>query len=51
MRCLRKAVHKTRRDKMKNNDIGNIIGTTPLQLYTERINLFAHIMRMTPVIH
>ena len=30
MKCLRKAVNKTRRDKVKNEVIGAIVGTKPI---------------------
>ena len=48
MRCLRKAVNITRRDRVRNTDIRNIIGITPITEHIEhqRINWFGHLVRM-----
>jgi hypothetical protein len=48
MRCLRQVVNKTRRDKISNNTIRNMIGTIPCLDYIEnqRLKWFGHITRM-----
>ena len=50
MRCLRKTINVTRRDRYKNNTIRTLIGTEPLQEYINRqqIKWFGHIIRMMP---
>jgi len=50
MRCLRKAINVTRRDKMRNEDIRKIVGTTPCIQHIERQKMkwFGHLMRMEP---
>ncbi len=50
MKCLRKAVNKTRRDKIKNEAIRGMVGTKPIldQIEHHRIKWFVHLMRMDP---
>ena len=50
MRCLRKAVNKTRRDKIKNEVIRDMVGLTPILHHVEqqRIRWFGHLTRMPP---
>ena len=50
MRCLRKAVNVTRRDRVRNENIRSTVGTTPCIQYIEkqRIKWFGHLMRMEP---
>ena len=50
MRCLRKAINVTRRDRMRNEDIRKAVGTTPCIQHIERqkIKWFGHLMRMEP---
>jgi hypothetical protein len=50
MRVLRKAANKTMRDRMQNEEIRKIVGTTPVNEYIEkqRVNWFGHLMRMNP---
>ena len=50
MRCLRKAANVTRRDRVRNENIRNIVGTTPCLQYIEnqKIKWFGHLMRMKP---
>jgi len=51
MRCLRKAVNKTRRDHMRNEEIRRTVGTTPVVKFIEkqRLKWFGHLMRMNPM--
>ena len=48
MRCLRKVVNKTRRDKVRNVDIRNTIGIPPCIEFIEqqRLKWFGHLVRM-----
>ncbi|GFR65018.1 hypothetical protein ElyMa_000194600 [Elysia marginata] len=48
MRCLRKAVNKTRLDKIRNEVIRAQAGATPVLQHVEnqQIKLFGHLMRM-----
>ncbi|GFR65799.1 cyclin-dependent kinase 9 [Elysia marginata] len=48
MRCLRKAVNKTRRDKIRNETIRAQVGATPVLQHVEnqQIKWFGHLMRM-----
>ena len=49
MRCLRRAVNKTRRDKIKNTKIREMVGTTILDhLQQQRIRWFGHLTRKAP---
>ena len=50
MRCLRKAVKKTRRDKVRNDDIRAMVGVTPVLQYVEeqQVKWFGHLTRMSP---
>ena len=50
MKCLRKAVNKTRRDKIRNEVIRDMVGTKPMldQIESHRIKWFGHLMRMPP---
>lgn len=48
MRCLRKAVNKTRLDKVRNTDVRNTIGILPCLEFIEqqRLKWFGHLVRM-----
>ena len=48
MKCLRKAVNKTRRDKIRNKAIRDMVGTKPIleQIEHQRIKWFGHLMGM-----
>lgn len=48
MRCLRRVINKTRRDRIRNQDIRNIIGIPPCLDYIEqqRLHWFGHLVRM-----
>ncbi|GFS19314.1 reverse transcriptase-like protein [Elysia marginata] len=48
MRCLRKVVNKTRRDKIRNEVIRAQVGATPVLQHVEnqQIKWFGHLMRM-----
>ena len=50
MKCLRKAVNVTRRDRVRNENIRSTVGTTPCIQYIEkqRIKWFGHLMRIEP---
>ncbi|BFZ17615.1 hypothetical protein BsWGS_20654 [Bradybaena similaris] len=50
MKCLRKAVNVTRRDRMRNDDNRKKVKTPPCMDYIERqkIRWFGHLMRMDP---
>ena len=50
MRCLRKAVNKTRRDKIRNEDIRAMVGATSVLQHIEqqRVKWFGHLTRMSP---
>lgn len=50
MRCLRKAANVTRRDRIRNVNIRNVVGTSPCLKYIEKqkIKWFSHLMRMEP---
>ena len=50
MKCLRKAVNKTRRDMMRNEVIRDMAGATPVLHYIEqqRTKWFGHLTRMPP---
>jgi len=50
MRCLRRAVNKTRRDMIRNTRIREMVGTTPVLHYIQRqtIRWFGHLTRMAP---
>ena len=49
MRCLRRAVNKARRDKIKNTKIREMVGTTPIlhHIQQQRIG-FGHLTSMAP---
>jgi hypothetical protein len=51
MRILRKAVNKTRRDHVRNEEITRTVSTTPIVKYMKRQRLkwFSHLMRMNPM--
>ena len=48
MRCLRKTIKVTRRDKMRNEDIRTIVGTTPCiqHIQQQQLKWFGHLVRM-----
>ena len=48
MRCLRKTMNVTRRDRIRNSDIRKTVGTTPCNLHIEQQQMkwFGHLMRM-----
>ena len=48
MRCLRKAVNKTRRDKIRNCVIREMVGTNDVMhhIQHQRIKWFGHLMRL-----
>ena len=50
MRCLKRAVNKTRHDKIKNTKIREMVGTTPIlhHIQQQRIRWFGHLTRMAP---
>ena len=50
MRCLRKTINVTRRDRVQNDTIRTLIGAEPLQEYINRqqIKWFGHMIRMMP---
>ena len=50
MRSLWRAVNKTRRDKIKNTKIREIVGTIPIlhHIQQQRIRWFGHLTRMAP---
>jgi hypothetical protein len=50
MRCLRKAVNKTKRDQVRNEEIRKTVVTTPVINFIEnqRLKWFGHLMRMNP---
>ena len=50
IRCLRRAANKTRRDKVKNTKIREMVGTTPIlhHIQQQRIRWFGHLTRMAP---
>jgi hypothetical protein len=49
MRCLRKTMNVTRRDRIRNSDIRKTVGTTPCNQHIEQqIKWFGHLMRMEP---
>ena len=48
MRCLRKAVNKTRRDKIRNEDIRAMVGATSVLIEQQRVKWFGHLTRMSP---
>ncbi|XP_072022556.1 uncharacterized protein [Amphiura filiformis] len=50
MRCLRRAANKSRRDKIRNEDIRKMVGTTPITEYVakQQVRWFGHFMRMAP---
>ena len=50
MRCIRNATNKTRRDRIQNETLRNIVGTIPVNDYIEqqRIKWFGHLNRMKP---
>ena len=50
MRCLRKTINVTRRDKVRNDTVRNQIGIESIQNYVERqqIKWFGHVIRMKP---
>ena len=52
MKCLRKAANKTRRDRVRNEDIRKLVGVTPVMDFVNKQQLkwFGHLMRM-PVNH
>ena len=50
MRCLRKAVNKSRRDKIRNEDIRAMVGATSVLQHIEqqRVKCFGHLTRISP---
>ncbi len=50
MKCLRRAVNKTRRDRVRHEVIRDMVGTTSVLNYikNQRIKWFGHLMRMSP---
>ena len=50
MRCLRRTVNKTRRDKVRNSTIREMVGTTPVihHINKQKIKWFGHLHRMEP---
>ncbi len=50
MKCLRRAVNKTRRDRVRNEEIRDVVGTTSVlsHIKNQRIKWFGHLMRMSP---
>ena len=50
MRCLRTAVDKTRWDKIRNEEIRAMVGTSAImnKIVQQRIRWFGHLMRMLP---
>ncbi|XP_019643084.1 PREDICTED: uncharacterized protein LOC109484268 [Branchiostoma belcheri] len=50
MRCLRRAVGKTRRDKIRNEVIREMVGSTNVLRYIEHqhIKWFGHLVRLPP---
>ena len=50
MRCLRRAVNKIRRDKIKNTEIRYMAGTTQIlhPIQQQRIRRFGHLTRTAP---
>lgn len=50
MRCLRRAANISIRDRVRNEDIRKIVGTTPCMNYIERqkVKWFGHLVRMHP---
>ena len=50
MKCLRRAVNKTRRDKIRNEVIRDMVGATPVLQHMEhqKIKWFGHLTRMPP---
>jgi len=50
MRCLRKTINATRRDKIKNETVRKRVGTQPVQEFINRrqIKWFGHLIRMKP---
>ena len=50
MRCLRRSVNKTRRDKIRNTRIREMVGTTPVlhHIQEQTIRWFGHLTRMAP---
>ena len=50
MKCLRKAANNTRRDKIRNEVIRDMVGTKPIlsQIEHQHIKWFGHRMRMNP---
>ncbi|XP_072025106.1 uncharacterized protein [Amphiura filiformis] len=50
MRCLRRAANKSRRDKIRNEDIRKMVGTTPITEYVakQQVRWFGHLVRMAP---
>ncbi|XP_076059466.1 uncharacterized protein LOC143036094 [Oratosquilla oratoria] len=50
MRCLRRAVNKTRRDMIRNTTIREMVRTTPVLYYIHRqkFRWFGHLIRMAP---
>ena len=50
MQCLRRAVNKTRRNKIKNTKIREMVGTPAIlhHIQQHRIRWFGHLTRMAP---
>ena len=50
MRCLRKTINVTRRDKIRNTTIRERVGTTPIHhfIQQQRTRWFGHVVRMPP---
>jgi hypothetical protein len=48
MKCLRRILAVTRRDRIRNEEIRKRVGTTPILTYIKRqqVKLFGHISRM-----
>jgi len=50
MRCLRRAAGKTRRDMIRNEEIREMVGATPVHTHIQRqrTKWFGHLVRMAP---
>ncbi|XP_076057195.1 uncharacterized protein LOC143034721 [Oratosquilla oratoria] len=50
IRCLSRAINKTRRDMIKNTTVREMVGKTPVLHYIQRqtIRWFGHLTRMAP---
>ena len=50
MKCLRKAANKTRRDRIRNEDVRKSVGLKPVIDFIDRqrVKWFGHLVRMPP---